>query len=341
MKIKNYEIEMLDVRAADAFIIHIVDESDNDHVILVDVGNYSDGERIINHLKEHYESPKIDLAILTHPDDDHYGGFFYLLEKLEEKSDDAIEIEHFWIHDPGKHVDVKDLKYGWQQANAKAEACSVLEYDGYNLLRLIDEMKISREEPFAENKGNSLFGDKDYMLVVLGPTEQYYKTLVPQFRNGLKAKENGKDEDSSVILNDGKVFSQTLQDAGDDDSKHNQSSLIFSFMPDGEKKYLFMGDAGEEAFNNIPESAIEYAVNVNWLKVAHHGSKYNLSNAMINAIHPECAYISTEKIGNYLSQAVVNALKKVGSSVYSTHKNGSMLHNKIVSRRGYSTAMPL
>ena len=100
-----------------------------------------------------------------------------------------------------------------------------------------------------------------------------------------------------------------------------------------------MGDAGEAAFKNIPKEFESYIKNVSWLKVPHHGSKYNLTNDMINTIKPEVTYISTEKIGSYLSQSVVNALNKVNCNVYSTHKNrGNYLHNQIENRIDYHSA---
>ena len=344
MEIKKYEIEMLDVKSADAFIIHIVDEKDEDHIILVDAGDYTDGQKIINHLRKYYKSPKIDLAIVTHPDDDHYGGFFYLLEKIKDKAKDAIEIKDFWIHDPGQHISAKDVKYGYKEENAKAIACSVLELNGVNLLRLIDSLKISRTEPFAFCNDESVSCHPDFELYIIGPTEDYYKSLVPDFRHPLKPKREFEDyeEDSTITLKDGKIFSKTLDEAGDDDSKHNQSSLIFTFVPKEGKKYLFMGDAGEAAFNSIPETFQELVTNVHWLKVPHHGSEHNMSNNMINTIKPKVAYISTEKIGTYLSRSVVNALKKSNCSVYSTHTNrGNYLHNQIENRNGYSTAEKL
>jgi beta-lactamase superfamily II metal-dependent hydrolase len=343
MKIEKYEIEMLDVKSADAFIIHIVDENDADHIILVDAGNYNDGQKIIDHLRKYYISPRIDLAIVTHPDDDHYGGFFYLLEKIKNNIKDKIEIVQFWIHDPGQHISVEDLKYKWKNDNAKTEARSVLNLNGENLLQIVDDLGIARLEPFARYEDDTIFGHPDFMIVALGPTEDYYKSLVPNFRNSLKPKYDSEesDEDSTVTLKEGKIYSKTLDEAGDDPSTHNQSSLIFAFLPTNEKKYLFMGDAGEAAFTNIPKEFQDYIRNVQWLKVPHHGSKYNMSNDMINTIKPKVAYITTEKIGKYLSQSVVNALKKADCSVYSTHKNGSMLHNNIVSRDGYSNAEKL
>lgn len=343
MEIVKHEIEMLNVKAADCFIIHIIDEKNIEHIILVDAGNYNDGQKIIDHLKLHYNSPKIDLAIITHPDDDHYGGFFYLLEKLKNKAEDAIDIDRFWIHDPGNHIRTDDIKYAWNIKNARREARSVLNYNEINLLSLIDELNIPRKEPFAYVGDDYVFVHKDYQLYVLGPTKEYYKPLALSFRNSLvsKAKTENVDEDSTIVLSEDKVFSKTLDEATDDSSGHNQSSLIFIFMPNSDEKYLFMGDAGYQAYNMIPNSLLNYSKNVKWLKVPHHGSKHNLNNEMINAIKPKVAFISTESIGTYLSQAVVNALKKSGCNVYSTHKGGNMLYNQIKNRENYSTATPL
>lgn len=72
--VTNYQIEMLNVGAADALLIYYTFDR-GDRLILVDGGNYSDGERIMNHIHAYYpRRPYIDLAIITHPDDDHIGG---------------------------------------------------------------------------------------------------------------------------------------------------------------------------------------------------------------------------------------------------------------------------
>jgi len=349
MKIKNYEIEMLKVKSADAFIIHLIDEFDRDYIILIDAGNYGDGQMIIDHLHKYYKNPKINLAIVTHADGDHFGGFIYLLEKLKTNTKDKIEIKQFWVHDPGEHITSDNVKYRWKENNAKEEARSVLDCNNENLLNLIDELGIKRTEQFAFDY------HEDFKLLVIGPTVEFYKSLVHNFRHDLQKREiyetNETDEEATVTINEGIIHSRTLDQAGDDPSNHNQSSFLILFMPEleseseseseSDKKYLFMGDAGENAFNNIPENLLELIKNVFWLKIPHHGSKKNMTNAMINFLRPRKAYISTEKIGKYLSKSVVNALKKVGCDVYSTHKNGNMLHHKINERDGYSTAESL
>jgi hypothetical protein len=43
MKVTRYEIDMLNVGAADAFLIHIFDDNtDYEYVVLIDGGNYED-----------------------------------------------------------------------------------------------------------------------------------------------------------------------------------------------------------------------------------------------------------------------------------------------------------
>ena len=44
MIVKKYEIDMLNVGAADACLIHFFDEAGNSYVVLIDAGNYTDGK---------------------------------------------------------------------------------------------------------------------------------------------------------------------------------------------------------------------------------------------------------------------------------------------------------
>ena len=107
---KDYHIEMLSVGAADAFILYVIDNQDKGHLILIDAGNYNDGDKIIKHIRKYYSNPVIDLAIVTHCDDDHYGGFVRMLEKLKKGERDAIGIGQFWVNDTGKnHIYVDDV----------------------------------------------------------------------------------------------------------------------------------------------------------------------------------------------------------------------------------------
>jgi len=357
MKAVNYQIEMLNVGSADAFIIYFIDENNTGHLVLVDAGNYSDGQIIIDHIRKYYLNYVIDLAIVTHPDDDHYGGFIKMLEKLRDKERDAVRINKFWVNDPGNnHIDKDEVKWITKQKSVNVKARSVFDLDGHgNLIDLIDSIlgKSAREEKFAVIYKNPLNNNLPCILSdfkfpcfkIIGPTQAYYEYLLPNFRNdalNFFEKEDDSNYNASKDISYGDSLSKYLDDACDDTSAHNQSSLIFLFEPQNGDKYLFMGDAGRESFNNIPPLLRNQVKNISWLKVPHHGSKHNMDSTMINWIKPKTAYISTKGIGNFLNQCTVNALKRSGCSVYSTHKeNTSFLHKGIWDRDGYSTATPL
>ena len=74
----NYEVHYLSVSDADAIIIRYENSGDQ-YVVLIDAGNVSDSDKIKNYIWNHWKTYTIDLAICTHPDSDHKGGFFGLL----------------------------------------------------------------------------------------------------------------------------------------------------------------------------------------------------------------------------------------------------------------------
>lgn len=342
-EITKFEIDMLDVKAADAFLIHAFINSGGrevEYVVLVDAGNEGDGKKILNHINKYYNQKYVDLAICTHCDSDHYGGFKELIEE-HKKSSSLFEIRKFWVHDPYKHVDMDDVKYVRKNQTLKDRLNAAYAFnDGSNLLEKIDEARINREEPFLGMKYDPL------NIYVLGPDKAYYESLIPDFRVDLDFKDEQKDDIYeglfSYIYESEEVFySQTLDNANDDPSKVNQSSVIFAFAP-GIGIYLFTGDAGIDALQRVIKRDIRGALkNVSWLKVPHHGSKHNLNSTVISYFHPRISYISTEKYGKFANICTVNALKKVGN-VYSTHNNGSMqCQHGTPDREGYSKAISL
>ena len=336
---------MLDVGAADAFIIYFAVENDckkRNYLILVDAGNYNDGDKVIKHIRKFYRNPVIDLAIVSHCDKDHYGGFVRILEKIDNKDTDAVQIKEFWVNDPSQHdVDPDDVQRVQTQGTVDDRLKSVYTLsDKENLLDLIDKLEIKREEKFSKiccrvGLPPVALKDSEYnCFTVIGPTKCYYESQILDMRNNLKAICEASESYSSYSNGS----SQYLDDADDDDSAHNQSSIILLFQVNG-KKYLFMGDAGEDAYDNLLSQHKALIKDVYWLKVPHHGSDHNLTTDMINYINPYVAYISTERENHYLSQSTIDALNDVGCRVYSTHVHGNMLHNG--HREGYTTATPL
>ena len=345
-KITKFEIDMLDVQAADAFLIHAyVDKGcgqEWEYVVLVDAGNEGDGEAIYNHISKYYTQEYIDLVIITHCDSDHYGGMQYLIDKHNDKNNKFL-IKKVWVHDPFVHVDVNDVKYIRKEETLKERLNAAYAfYDGSNLLELLDEANILRHEVFTGDTYESL------NIKVLGPDKDYYESLIPDFRVDLDFKEEQDDEDvytglATFCETEDEFYSKALEDAYDDKSKVNQSSIVFLFEADNQK-LLFTGDAGKEALHRVVDAdkGKNEIANIDWLKVPHHGSKHNIDNVILSHLHPSTSYISTEKIKKYANQCTINALKKVGN-VYSTHQHRcSICHRHNINlREGYSTAKPL
>lgn len=345
MKVTKYEIDMLSVGAADAFLIRFFDEKEEQHVILVDAGYYANGKQIADFVKKRYGTHTIDLAICTHCDDDHFGGFIYLCEQMLHSPSTSVNIKEILINDPGLHCGADDFKWYTSDANVQRNARKVYDSNGNNLLELLwklrDLGKLSLYETFSD-KNNTRFGG---IIDIIGPSVKYYESLVPNFRNGMAPCYNYDvdNDNADATIRDTKIFSQTLEEAGDDPSPHNQSSIMFLFKPSDEKMFLFTGDAGIAAFENIryPED-VEKIQNVYWLKVPHHGSKKNLNNKWLNHIHPQVAYISTEKYTHYMSKVVVNALNKCNCSVYATNDGSNYWHHcETPNRQDYHTATAL
>lgn len=327
MKISRFEIDFLNVEDADAILIHFYDEHDNNYVVAIDAGRYSDGDMVSKFVKDHYHTNVIDLAICTHCDDDHYGGFIKMLEEQMKYPYSGIKINSFMINDPGRYTTADDYKYYRLNANVKDKAREV--YDGEkdkNLIEMIDDLKIKRTEALSCG-GNNDYSFFDGVFEILAPTQSYYQSLVPSLRNDLIPYDTTDTDTDDTSICYGQCLSPKLDATPDDTSSHNRSSVIVMFKPNPTDKFIFMGDACESSFNGMIPSDRDKMKNAKLLKVPHHGSHHNLSSSIINLINPKCAIVSAKSTKKYFSPRVKFALKKKGALVCSTHINGSLWYH--------------
>lgn len=332
----SYEIEMLNVGNADAIILRYFNSSGNEYVVVIDAGNKNDGEKVVNQINTYTNKKCIDLAICTHPDNDHIGGFFHIIENMK--------INEFWIHDPAKHVDISEVKKAITEASLTNKMNKITESidNNINLLDLIVKKGISHKEPFRG------LTHKNIPLTVLGPSIEFYENLLKNFRNVKQLFEEEKileydeKEDYGKLLDllyESDSLSDTL-DEDDDKSSENNSSTIIAFHPENDKKYLFTADTGPMALQEVVNFYFDWTKELDWLDVPHHGSKKNLNSALIKHFSPKVAFISGKGKRKYPSQAVVNALKKVETQVYSTAKSESniLFRDGLELRSGYGPA---
>ena len=91
----------------------------------------------------------------------------------------------------------------------------------------------------------------------------------------------------------------------------------------GNYSYLFTGDTTSE----IEKLILKENIDVDVLKVAHHGSKYSSSLEFLKKATPSYAIISVGKNNSYNhpSSETINNLKKYTNNIYLTSELGTIL----------------
>lgn len=254
----------------DAITVRFKGDSDPEQTVIVIDGGFSDvGNDVVNHIAEHYGTDSVDLMISTHADSDHLNGLITAIQQLN--------VNELLIHQPDKYRD--DLSEFTNLDNLNT------------LLAFAEERGVTITDPFT---GLSMFSDR---LVVLGPTESYYKELLklqldPLVKAAFADRTGLNSRLTSAI---GNLFERAIshlpfETLGDDGETHprNNTSVITLLNFNG-RKYMFTGDAG------IP--ALEFAANeyearfgsfastpLAFFQVPHHGSKRNIGKTILNRI---------------------------------------------------------
>lgn len=142
----------------------------------------------------------------------------------------------------------------------------------------------------------------------------YNKTETLEIWRGTKVK---FDDAELKIIHPQEKVEASVGDA-------NNSSIV-ARLDYGENSFLFTGDVESNAENEILESGEN--IDVDTLKIAHHGSKYSSSEAFLDAASPEEAVISVAASNSYghPTQEVLEALKKRNIRILRTDEMGDII----------------
>lgn len=104
----------------------------------------------------------------------------------------------------------------------------------------------------------------------------------------------------------------------------NDSSVSL-IIQNGNNKFLFSGDAGEDAEEDILDNGIDISADV--YHAGHHGSRTSSSKDFIKAIAPDYAVISCGEGNSYghPHAETLNTLRTNGVKVYRTDEQGSII----------------
>ena len=340
----GYEIDYLPVgdgeRSGDAIALrfgNLFGQRKEQFVIVIDGGFLKSGEELVNHIDRYYNTNQVDLVVSTHPDSDHASGLRTVLEKLY--------VRELAMHLPWKHTD--DIENLFKDNRITASGLEKRLEESLQHARDLEKLAIEKGIPIVEPfQGTTRFNGA---IHILGPSQDYYKTLLTDFRSMPEPKSSlGISKPLQMITEEAVKWLKDfwsidlLDDDEDTTSAENNTSTIILFNLDNHK-LLFTGDAGKTALIK----AIAYAdrlgislVQMQFLDVPHHGSKRNLNSKILKRMNATIAFISAN--GNnrkHPAKKVTNALQKHGAKVFVNRKSTLWQRFNAI-ERGWSPVSP-
>lgn len=329
--ILGYEVDFLPVgkesKSGDAIVLRYGDLTGprgRQTVVVIDGGFSDDGEVVANHIKRRYGTGRVDIVISSHPDQDHVSGLETLITQ--------VEVGQLWMHRPWMHSQALALaKSADFTGLSLTEATKRTLTEVSNLEKLATRIGIPILEPFAGAQ------TADGVLTVLGPSADYYNSLVAETQQRETVLETAtrmlKEAAAAVVRRVRETLDhETLTDAGTV-SPLNNSSVISMLNIEG-RRILFTADAGMPAL----EYAMTYAERLGLtagsyvlVQVPHHGSRRNVGPTILNRIlgprlpgqrvGSACVSAAVDGEPKHPSKQVTNAFFRRGYPVFATKGN--------------------
>lgn len=330
------EIDMLSLGDADSMLVSYWNGF-SAHRVLIDGGNKGDAPTVRTFLRN-LNISTIDEVFSTHLHDDHSGGLIELL------SDTTLTFGKLWCHIPHWHVEsIEKVNAALRAAGISEEAESIRKSlaTAAAIFKIAKDRKIPHDEPFV--------GKATGLLQILSPTEDSYRGLVAEFAEAdqIKAEDAAKLRYTVQTAMDEAFFKSGLLESSalltdPHTDPENESSVVSGFTYNG-SVFLFTGDVGTSALTTVVSN---YQVaGMHWMQIPHHGSRRNLTESLIETLAPKTAFVSASGNDKHPRRAVVNAFKKLGTNVYSTHyPTGTNLRHHfgtVPARDGYYPATAL
>ena len=113
--------------------------------------------------------------------------------------------------------------------------------------------------------------------------------------------------------------------APNDTYKSSNNSSVGIILKHGDNKFLFTGDAEEEAESDIVDNGIDIDCDI--YQVGHHGSRSSSSEKFLNAASPAYAVISCGEGNDYghPHAATMNEFRMRGIKVFRTDLQGTIV----------------
>lgn len=333
MAAQAYEVDFFAVgsgkRSGDAIALRF-GAPGNYKVMVYDGGTKDSGKAIVEHVKKHYGTTRVDFVVNSHPDGDHASGLSVVLEELE--------VGELWMHQPWNYSEeIREYFHDGRMTDASlAERLKDKMAAAHALEAIAIEKKILIKEPF---QGAVIGG----VFQILSPGENWYThELIQEFAKSPEQKKASLASEAYDFVKAAvdKIVDWVKEGWGEESlredvttSAENESSVVL-FGQIEDYGVLLTGDAGVRAMTEVGEYAESIGLNlptqITFAQVPHHGSRNNVSTTVMNRIfgpplqeetdkHTRIAIASASKESeSHPKPAVVNAFIRRGFGVYQT-----------------------
>jgi len=287
-----------------------------------------DGEfkKLIEDLKE--KKQVITLLILTHVDDDHIGG---VLKWMESDKFNISLIERVWFNS-GKLINqylninsnknIPSLKLNIFKSLKTGISDGVIFEE--KIKNILDKKLIKAGDIYQENEIGANF-------LILSPSKENLEKLLIKWED--EEPESLKTATTSEYK---KTLKQLLKEdkLRYDSSIANGSSIAF-ILEIKNKKLLFLADCFHTTIINSMKKLKINSLDVDLVKISHHGSKYNTSNKLLKKINCKKYVISTNYSGGRPHKVTIARIinNNPNCEIYLNYKEE--LENKIFIPKDY------
>ena len=287
------DIYFLKVGAGDSFIIMFY-EKNQTNMLMIDGGfprNYRNTikpklEKCLN--QENYSNS----ILLTHIDRDHIGGLIKLFEDSSLENKKTITNVFYNTTESLKNM----------APNVDGEIEEILINDNLNTSYSdgikLEELLKQCDIPLKTNilAGQVIEISESILIKVLGPRKESldeYKSWIEQKEKNLNTSVSSEcDYDKTLLELKDNVFNENKKNA------INASSIAILIEADN-KKLIFLGDSySSDIVKSLNELGYDEnnKLDVDIVKISHHGSKYNTSNELLNCLNCKKFIISANGV---------------------------------------------
>lgn len=301
------KIRLLKAGNGDSFLLTVKERNINRNILIdggIDKTFFDHTTNHFGELKEEIDSIRkrnefIDLLILTHIDNDHICG----LLKWFELDNKALElVKNVWFNS-GKLIatylnepENEDLQVGLKIfSDAKTGVKEAIQFEDYLTNKAIWNKKIILQGQEMEECG--------VKIQILSPTETQLRSLLKEYKKvtGDPAYTAGREKDwNKNILDFIEEENRPDFKFSQDSSVKNGSSISF-ILTICDKRFLFLADSHPkyivqqlEIMGYSKDNPLEVEV----MKVSHHGSKKNTNKELLEIIKTNNYLISTDSAGH-------------------------------------------